>query len=226
MPPGIGYPPKRRAAFSTNRSATLSGAQGGGGGGLGGTPVGPGRGPIRNALGNDNFHHTLKDRMAARRADAAIASGPQGAVARGPQGAVAVAPDGGTAPATGNVKRRRVDLAKRMRGAGSGGITPEMRAEGRGLGIADSSFNRVAGNIGANEAFTPGTPVPAAPTPKKRGTSPVGSSTVQSGIKNPWPNSERLLQRSRFLRERSGRLDPNDLLARSRQRRKDRKEAS
>lgn len=36
-------------------------------------PVGPGKGPIRTAMANDSFNYTLKDRMAARRADKAMA---------------------------------------------------------------------------------------------------------------------------------------------------------
>ena len=41
-------------------------------GGQGSQPLGAGRGPIRTAMANDSFKYSLKDRMAARRADKAM----------------------------------------------------------------------------------------------------------------------------------------------------------
>jgi hypothetical protein len=62
---------------------------------------------------------------------------------------------GGTPAATGNQLNARQNLFKSMETAGAKGLTPEMRASARRLGVSDDSFNSAAGRIAANDAVTP-----------------------------------------------------------------------
>tara|TARA_B110000495_G_scaffold203492_1_gene227479 strand:- start:15826 stop:16491 length:666 start_codon:yes stop_codon:yes gene_type:complete len=197
-----GYENKGRAGFSRDKSASFSGGnQGGGRGqGIGGTPVGPGRGPIRNAMQNDTYHHTLKDRMAARRADKKM--GQQAAPAPA-GGAAPAAPKIHTQAATGSLLKRRQGLKAEMEAAGSGGITPALRQKARGLGVADESFNRVAGNIRNNELYTPGKDkvIPA----KKKAAPRRQSSIIQVGVKSDGKSSS-----SEYYKRKAARRKAND----------------
>ncbi len=56
-----------------------------------------------------------------------------------------------TMPATGNVLNSRINLHKKMKAAGPGGITEDMRKQAKSLGIKDQSFDRVASEIPANQ---------------------------------------------------------------------------
>lgn len=114
-----------------------------------GTPVGQGRGAIRSAMGNDpSYKYSLKDRMAARRADKKLGAAGSGVIPQSPDPTKTVA-------ATGNILNQRKNLFKRMEQAGVAGIGKGMREDARRLGVSDSGFNKAAGNIAQNEIYTP-----------------------------------------------------------------------